>query len=103
MACAGIQTIKALKSGEVVTQQSPARGGYVCIASNIRCGFRTVTDNKLFESLHKQSQSWGFTSRSTARVILGQVLRIAKNVLPLDIVYFKLYCLTFDKIKYSQM
>ena len=24
-----------------------------------------------------QSQSWGFTSRSTARVILGQVLRIA--------------------------
>ena len=29
---------------------------------------------KLFKS---QSQSWGFTSRSTARVILGQVLRIA--------------------------
>ena len=25
----------------------------------------------------EQSQSWGFTSRSTARVILGQVLRIA--------------------------
>ena len=27
--------------------------------------------------LLSQSQSWGFTSRSTARVILGQVLRIA--------------------------
>ena len=28
-------------------------------------------------SILSQSQSWGFTSRSTARVILGQVLRIA--------------------------
>ena len=39
--------------------------------------------NSLFASLtlselkRLQSQSWGFTSRSTARVILGQVLRIA--------------------------
>ena len=31
---------------------------------------------KLFQSLN-QSQSWGLTSRSTARVILGQVLSIA--------------------------
>ena len=27
--------------------------------------------------MHVKGQSWGFTSRSTARVILGQVLRIA--------------------------
>ena len=28
-------------------------------------------------SVYVKGQSWGFTSRSTARVILGQVLRIA--------------------------
>ena len=30
-----------------------------------------------FPLVHVKGQSWGFTSRSTARVILGQVLRIA--------------------------
>ena len=35
------------------------------------------TDPKVQQDFKGQSQSWGFTSRSTARVILGQVLRIA--------------------------
>ena len=35
--------------------------------------------NFLYSALVK-GQSWGFTSRSTARVILGQVLRIATCV-----------------------
>ena len=36
------------------------------------------SDNQVYRTrfIHK-GQSWGFTSRSTARVILGQVLRIA--------------------------
>ena len=38
---------------------------HVFIAINIPCKFSD------------KGQSWGFTSRSTARVILGQVLRIA--------------------------
>ena len=33
-----------------------------------------LTEGNLFKV---KGQSWGFTSRSTARVILGQVLRIA--------------------------
>ena len=39
--------------------------------------FIIIGDRQARESLMQQSQSWGFTSRSTARVILGQVLRIA--------------------------
>ena len=39
--------------------------------------------NQIIEACQSQSQSWGFTSRSTARVILGQVLRIATCALKL--------------------
>ena len=36
-----------------------------------------VQRKKVFKNDKVKGQSWGFTSRSTARVILGQVLRIA--------------------------
>ena len=47
--------------------------------------------------IYCKGQSWGFTSRSTARVILGQVLRIATcgTRTHAKIVYNKLFnCIT---------
>ena len=45
---------------------------FICTVLFILC----ITYNK-FLKCRPIDQSWGFTSRSTARVILGQVLRIA--------------------------
>ena len=40
------------------------------------CNYYVLLKVKILFTFDK-GQSWGFTSRSTARVILGQVLRIA--------------------------
>ena len=48
--------------------------------------FFSVEPKNYIEILDK-GQSWGFTSRSTARVILGQVLRIAIEILEEKIQY----------------
>ena len=38
---------------------------------------KVTLKTKITNTVKVKGQSWGFTSRSTARVILGQVLRIA--------------------------
>ena len=43
----------------------------------VGCSGHGCFGQAIFQGWTLQSQSWGFTSRSTARVILGQVLRIA--------------------------
>ena len=48
-----------------------SKRGYLVIQDHSKLQYTT---NKLTKV---KGQSWGFTSRSTARVILGQVLRIA--------------------------
>ena len=69
------------ESGEQNSKVHIKTGPVLCHLweSNAQGGDRLWVDAKpanLLDYPGEQSESWGFTSRSKARVILGQVLRI---------------------------
>ena len=59
------------------TCRESGKGDDPCVTFETPCPIcASFTEEKLHKN-EGQSQSWGLTSRSTARVILGQVLSIA--------------------------
>ena len=55
----------------------PPEGGFLELGEESPLYSPISSDSLISTSEWAKGQSWGFTSRSTARVILGQVLRIA--------------------------